>query len=188
MEKYRKTWRPVPVRRNRGILRSLLLLLLSLSSSPCHYYCCRCCHPPLLLITFSHFPAAIFRSFASHWRCLVRHGRYKGCSGSGIKAAHVCDHCWCGTGRLLRHARTWCWWRKVHKNKQTNKQNKNKEKAVPESSFTKFSCSNRTLVAFALGLSEGAFFWVYSGIGIAGMIRIILPFQAWVDYTHVRTS
>ena len=28
----------------------------------------------------------------------------------------------------------------------------------------------------------------YSGIGIAGMIRIILPFRAWVDYRHVRTS
>ena len=28
----------------------------------------------------------------------------------------------------------------------------------------------------------------YSGIRIAGMIRIILPFRAWVDYRHVRTS
>ena len=26
--------------------------------------------------------------------------------------------------------------------------------------------------------TEGASFWAYSGIGIAGMIRIILPFQA----------
>ena len=27
-------------------------------------------------------------------------------------------------------------------------------------------------------LIEGAFFWAYSRIGIVGMIRIILPFQA----------
>ena len=34
----------------------------------------------------------------------------------------------------------------------------------------------------------GAFFWAYSGIAIARMIRIILLFLAWVDYRHVRTS
>ena len=37
-------------------------------------------------------------------------------------------------------------------------------------------------------LTNGAFFWACSGIGIAGMIRIILPFRAWVDYRHVKTS
>ena len=36
-------------------------------------------------------------------------------------------------------------------------------------------------------LPKGAFGGAYSGIGIAGMIRMILPFRARVDYRHVGT-
>ena len=37
-------------------------------------------------------------------------------------------------------------------------------------------------------VAKGVFFWAYHGIGIAGIVGIILPFRARVDYRHVRTS
>ena len=96
-----------------------------------------------------------------------------------------------GTGWLVLWTITWQEWQAPWE--QTLYEWRWAAKATVETQTLRVSWPLRILLILWLLLTNltktrVAFFGAYSGIEIAGMIRIILPFRAWVDYRHVRTS